>query len=282
MALNTLKLSARNTESRLAELLNEWFKKYFTGTPHISNQGDTTFPLVDLFFNQTQIDTPEDRPQLHFVFSRMQPTETWWANGNLADWVATINRPASGVSYGLARGGIEESVHGKLARFIPEARDIRWRTDGADLFEEVLRGGWEIERTFAGSDAIRWRRVAGNYLEEVRTTGSETWMTARSILTSDPIWDGTKKLVVIEATILLFVRTINAGESGEQGDHICRRVADNAHELISDEAARAELTQKGFRRFRVSSGPTPMASSGFQTRMLTLDANLRYFLPREH
>lgn len=284
MALDTPKLSPRATERTMQELLYNWSRSYFNGQPHFSKSGDVTFPAADFFFNQTQIDTPTNKPQIHFVFGAFRPVEMWWANGDLLDWSKILATVGSGVSLGLTASGVQESVHGRGARLIPGATDIRWRSIEDDYVEEALIGAeWTEIRRFPDTDRLRWRRVGGDYVEEGRTTGTEdTWLTIRTITTINPLWDGTKKLVTIGATILVFVRAVSNGENANDGDYLCRSVADNLRELIMDEESRAALTQKGFRRLRVLNGPTPMASSGYQTRLLTLDASLRYFTPRLH
>lgn len=278
--LTQSKVSARLTERTVQELLYAWVSKYFTGAPHLSKLGDVTFPLCDVLFNQTQIDDPSSRPQLHFVFTDFRPHETWFANGNLSVWKKLLANPSSGVSYGLTQvGTIQESIHGKLARTIA-GTNLRWTVMDDGLHEQAFDAGvWRDERVFAGAIGLRWVRSGGNYVEEARV--DVAWIPQRTITVNDPMWDGTKKLVVIDAMITLFIRTMTAGENSEAPDFLCRSVADNFHELLQDETARAELTQKGFRRLTLAGGPTPMATSGMQTRALILSAVLRYFLPRE-
>jgi hypothetical protein len=280
MDLSSAKISSRETERRVQELLYEWTRQYFTGQPHTSKQGDVTFPEVDIFFNQTQIASPTNKPQLHFVFSDFRAQETWWASGDLSAWTSTLSNPASGVSYGATqRGTIEEAVHGKLVRTIP-GTDIRWTVGDDGLHEEAFTDEWTEVRFLADADSLRWIREQGNYIEQTRTTGTTTWITRRTIGTGHPAWDGARKLVVVELTVMLFVRTVNIGDNGEHGEHVCRRVSDHVKEILTDEEARASLMQKGFRRVVITHGPAPMMSSGFQTRLITLNAGVRYFLPR--
>ena len=138
MSLTTSAVTLRAPERRAQELLNEWLKLYFTGTPHLAPSGDATFPLCDLLFNQADLPSPVENPQLHTVFTDWRATEQWWAASNLSTWVATLAVPASGVRYGRTTDGfIEESVHGKQVRRL-RGSDIRWRNDGTDYVEEVF------------------------------------------------------------------------------------------------------------------------------------------------
>lgn len=272
-------ISSLAPERHVQELLYQWTQVYFTGQPHQSKLGDRTFPVVDVFFNQTQIPSPTNKPQLHFMFTDFRKQETWHSSGNLSAWQDVLARPASGVSYGLTIAGtVEESIHGKLARTL-RGIDIRWHIDGAGVHEQVFRNTWEDVRFFAGATAIRIRKAGNAYIEEVQVGAG--WLTQRTITVGNPLWDGTKKLVTIDTMIGLYIRTVNAGEELEATDHLCRAVASNFTELMDDETARALLTRKGFRRIRVARGPAAMPSTGFQTRMIVLDAQLRYYIPRE-
>jgi hypothetical protein len=79
LALNSPKVSASETEKKLTELLNEFLKRYFNGQPHVSpltNQ-NVTFPLCDLFFNQAQLPSPADKPQIHVAYTDVRPEERW-------------------------------------------------------------------------------------------------------------------------------------------------------------------------------------------------------------
>lgn len=278
--LTQARITARAPERHLQELLNAWVQKYFTGQPHIAKLGDVTFPLVDLFFNQSQIGSPNERPQFHFAFTDFRPHESWFANGNLSPWNRTLANPASGVSYGSTQEEtVEESVHGKLARTLP-GTDYRVVVDGDGWHEQTfVNHAWLEQRVIPNATAVQWTRAGGNYVEQAIIDGAP--VTQRTIITHDPVWDGTKKLVCVDTTITLFVRTVNSGETGQAPDFLCRSVSDNFRELLTDEITRAELTQKGFRRMKIVRGPSPMASTGFQTRMILLAAELRYFLPRE-
>lgn len=72
------RVTARQTEKAVQELFNQLFKLYFTGVPHAAPLGTVTFPLVDLFFNQTQLPTPATRPQIHVVFTDLKARSQDW------------------------------------------------------------------------------------------------------------------------------------------------------------------------------------------------------------
>ena len=70
-------VSARQTERKAQELLNEFLKDFFTGAPHASLLGAVTFPLCDFFFNQATLPAPADKPQIHIVFTDIKTTARW-------------------------------------------------------------------------------------------------------------------------------------------------------------------------------------------------------------
>lgn len=95
-------------------------------------------------------------------------------------------------------------------------------------------------------------------------------------------WDKSVKLVQTKASLLtIFVRTINAGETDNSAEFLCRDVADNVKEILQDGDARLLLESKGLRNCHLKSGPTPLPLSGFQLRVLLLSSDLRYFIPRQ-
>lgn len=55
-------------ERRLRELLNEWLKGYFKGTPHSTPTGARTFPDADILFNQAAL-PDSTKPQIHLVWT---------------------------------------------------------------------------------------------------------------------------------------------------------------------------------------------------------------------
>jgi len=277
--LTTDPVSARAPERRAEELLNELLKSYFTGTPHQSPLGDVTFPVCALHFNQTEIGDPESgKPQIHAVFGEVVAQETWFCAGDLSPWEETLAEPASGVAYGrTAEGTIEESVHGKLVRTLA-GTDIRWQASGPDFVEQVFAGTWQTVRTFSGATALRWTRSGSDYLEQVNTG---TWTTARTVATVSSVWDGTRTLVTAPLRVSFWVRAVNSGGAGNRTDHLCRTVSANLHELLGREDVRTALGKKGLRNFRVKSGPTPMQSTGYQTRLILATCALRYFQPRQ-
>ena len=281
LALAALPIAARATERRLEELLNELFKTFFTGDPHPSPLGDVTFPRAALFFNQTEIDAPADKqPQIHTVFGELKPQETWFCSDDLSAWAETLEAPASGVAYGrTAAGTIEESVHGKLVRTLTGTA-IRWQASGADFVEQVWDGGsWQTVRTLAGVAALRWARSGSAYVEQTRT--GTTWTTLRTVAVQDTIWDGTKVLVTAALRLHFWVRAVNSGSAGQRTDFACRTVADNLRELFERSETHVALALKGVRHFRLASGPTPLPTTGYQTRLLIASAQLRYFRPHQ-
>lgn len=99
-------VSSRGTELKAQELLNEFYQAFFDGQPHASQIEPTpvTFPIVDLFFNQTQIPSPGNKPQLHTVFSEFRSRERWCdyakklvtADCTLSIFVRVANQGAEG------------------------------------------------------------------------------------------------------------------------------------------------------------------------------------------
>lgn len=77
ITLNKPAVSDRQTEKAVQELFNEFLGKFFTGTPHATLRGPVTFPVVDLFFNQTQLPAPAAKPQIHIVFTDFRPIARW-------------------------------------------------------------------------------------------------------------------------------------------------------------------------------------------------------------
>ncbi len=64
-------------------------------------------------------------------------------------------------------------------------------------------------------------------------------------------------------------------------DFTCRTVADNLRELFERSETHVALALKGVRHFRIASGPTPLPTTGYQTRLLIATAQLRYFRPHQ-
>jgi hypothetical protein len=106
LTLDSDQVGARETERGAQELLNEFYKAFFNGQPHATQIEPTpvTFPICDLFFNQTQLPAPADKPQLHTVFTDMRAVERWWssteklvtAECTLSIFVRTSNQGAEG------------------------------------------------------------------------------------------------------------------------------------------------------------------------------------------
>ncbi len=275
-------IGPRETERAAIELLNAFLGSYFNGVEHQSPLGNVTFENCLLLFNQTEIDDPtSDRSQIHTVISDLAPEETWFAGGNLSAWEqGVLASPASGVAYGrTVAGQVEESVHGRLVRSLP-GTDIRWQVSGSDLLEQTfVDPGWVTQRTFTGADSIRWQRAGADYKEQVRI--ASTWSDVRTISPANALWDGTKKLVTSPATLSIYVRAVNSGDTGEAVDHRVRKVAAHLVELLQRDDAHLALGPRGLRRFRIMNGPTPLASTGYQTRLLVATTTLRYFVPKQ-
>ena len=78
-----------------------------------------------------------------------------------------------------------------------------------------------------------------------------------------------------------WVRAVNSGGDGQRTDFTCRTVADNLRELFERSETHVALALKGVRHFRLASGPTPLPTTGYQTRLLIAAAQLRYFRPHQ-
>lgn len=283
--LNVSPVSARGTEKTTQEILNAFVKQYFTGNPHPSKLGTVTFPAVDIFFNQTDIPTPDDKAQIHFVFTNWRPTETWFTSGPLTPFETELDRFLGQVVYGYGSGRIAEGVQGKLVRLI-DGLDIRWQDDGTStgtFAEQVTHDklNWVSIRSWPDTDAIQWVLIGGNYTEQVRTDG--VWTTTRTIAPPGSVaeWQASKKLVVVDpAIVTVFVRAANGKGDANATDFACRTVSDNFKELIEDSHTASELGQKGLRNFHITNGPVPVATAGYQTRRIICSSRVRYFLPR--
>lgn len=287
--MNSAAISARNPERNAQELLDEWIKSYFTGNSHKSPMGDVTFPEAVVLFNQTQLPQPDNKVQIHFVFSPPKLRETWEFNGKKSTWESTLFNPASGVSYGLTTDShIEETVHGKLIRR-ERGSNIRWQNTAGTLAEQIFRdGAWTTLRTWAGagsSTAPSWSRTtaptaangwksAGDYIETVTGNGP-----VRSITPDNPTWDGTRKLLSGPFPMQVYFR-MTALTQGNREEFACRAAAAAFVELVHSRA-RAELAKKGMRNLRIESGPTPLGAPGMQVRLVTATADLHCFVPRE-
>jgi hypothetical protein len=88
LTLDSDPIGARDTERGAQELLNEFYKAFFNGEEHISqiSPSPVTFPICDLFFNQTQLPSPAGKPQIHTVLTDVRRVagllrrgeEQWW------------------------------------------------------------------------------------------------------------------------------------------------------------------------------------------------------------
>lgn len=287
--LTAAAIDARNPERHAQELLDEWLKRYFTGTPHTSALGDVTFPLAAILFNQTQLPHPDDKAQIHVVFAPLKMVETHDRRGHTGTWSRTLASPASGVGYGQSTDGfIEETVHGAVIRR-ERGTDLRWRNAAGTLYEEIFRdGGWTALRTWAGAGAATspswtrsgtaasaanaWRST-GNYVEKVN--GS----TVRTITPGDATWDGGRRLLSGPLRFQVYVRQTQSA-SGQRDEFACRAAAAAFFELVHSKE-RYLLAQKGMRNLRIESGPVPLAAPGVQVRMLDCTADLFAWVPRE-
>ena len=281
MTLNSAPVAARATERRLQELLNELLRNTFDGNSHLSLLGDQVYPLCDLFFNQTEIAAPDANPQIHGVFLALRSSEIWWG-GSPAAWNSVLAQPTGGVAYGASVDDrVEETVHGRLIRSIP-GTGIRWLADAAALREQVLvEGTWYETREFPGADAIQWVRGSSDYQEQVRAAGtSDGWSTVRTVYPQSPDWDGARKQVTGAATVAFYVRVKSFGGGDNRADFLCREIADMLKELLQSADTITALAAKGIRHVETWAVPTPLQTTGFQVRLVTMKAQLKYFLPR--
>lgn len=282
-------------ERHAQEVLNGWLKSYFDGQSHALPGGNEEFPDAERLFNQATLPDPaEGKIQIHTVFTSWKPKENWFANGPLQTWSATLASPygiapasgaqalGPGVIYGATtEGNVEESVHGQSVRRIP-GTDIRWVVQSGALREQVLNGTtWTDVRTFAGEAMIRWRRASttptADYLEETSADGV-TWNIQRSIAPIDGVWDGTKRVVTVDAIFSFFVRMAYRG--ADDAEFRVRKASTLLERLITTPQTRADLTQRGFRRISVASR-APIASTGFAVRLVVTEGHLRYYAPVE-
>lgn len=91
--------------------------------------------------------------------------------------------------------------------------------------------------------------------------------------------DTDSKLVTADCMLTIFVRASNAGAEGNKTDFLCRKVADQVKEIFQSQD-RYALAQKGIRHPKVQRGPTPVATIGFQVRLLIVSCQLQYKVPR--
>ena len=81
---------------------------------------------------------------------------------------------------------------------------------------------------------------------------------------------------VTPLTLTIFARVLNRGNRGRESDFTARRLADQVRYLFESPATRADLSQKGVTHCRVVRGPVPQPFPGYQVRILTVQATLRY------
>lgn len=73
--MNPLPISSHETERSLTELLNAFWKSYFTGSEVIIGTQPVTLPRADIIFNQSAPDQPGAAPQIHTVLSDLEEGE---------------------------------------------------------------------------------------------------------------------------------------------------------------------------------------------------------------
>ena len=127
--------------------------------------------------------------------------------------------------------------------------------------------------------ALRWARVDDDYVEQKSESG--VWTTLRTISPVNAVWDGTVMQVSAQAEFTHFIRCAHAGNDLKKSDFLARSIAANLDELYRDDDARALLSEKGFRTLAHRAGPSPMATSGYATRVLVWVATLEYLMPKE-
>jgi hypothetical protein len=87
-----------------------------------------------------------------------------------------------------------------------------------------------------------------------------------------------EKLVEGDSVFSFFVRTANQG-GDNRSDFENRRIADLVKRIFQV-GSRAALARKNIMHARISRGPVPLATVGYQARLLIIEGRVRYTVPR--
>ena len=71
---------------------------------------------------------------------------------------------------------------------------------------------------------------------------------------------------------------IKESGSGNRSDHAVANLADNFQELVRS-SERAWLSERGFSKLEILSGPTPLQSAGWRARLFSLRGEVVYLAP---
>jgi hypothetical protein len=272
-AMNNAPIDHLEPERRFQELMREFLQSYFGGTPHKSPAGDVTFHKAGIFFNQQPV---AHEPSIQCSIINFARTESWIENSKLPGLVQVLASPASGVDYVLTTdGAIAECVHGAVRRTIAGTQ-IRWQASGPNLLEQTLvSGSWTTQRTITGTSSLSWTRdISGNYLER---TSSGT--TARTIVITDPLWDGAKKRVCLTFTTSWFIRVPRKGSGKDE--QIARAITSQLNNLLTDTRAFMSLQEKGFKSLKALSDPHHITDDAAHVWFFTTDSECECRRPIE-
>ena len=139
-ALTSAAIAARDLEKREQELIYEFLKGYFTGTPHTDDAGaQVTFEKCAIEFNQTDVRTLEI-PLIHWTFTSVTRTRQPDAGGTLivADTLST--------AYIQTTAGGKDNDQDFLCRSV------------ADHFRELLESKAVLELAKKGISRVRLMR----------------------------------------------------------------------------------------------------------------------------
>ena len=94
------------------------------------------------------------------------------------------------------------------------------------------------------------------------------------------MWDGTTMRTCGPVRIQWFVRTVSAGETTQESDHLCRRVADQLAQLFQSPGETRALALRGLRHWTAGS-VIPMSMPGVVCRTLNTGCEMDAILPVE-
>ena len=73
--LDSAQVSAVEPERKSQELINEWLKSYFNGTPQLIAGETLNFPDLPVFFNQTELPVTLSGAIIHWLFTDLRSRE---------------------------------------------------------------------------------------------------------------------------------------------------------------------------------------------------------------
>jgi hypothetical protein len=264
-------ISSVETERKLIELLNEWFRRYLTGLPQTSGR---VFEPAEVEFANTNVSQPMIREWVCNGTAIVTSVAHNYWHGQMIVLPAMPTPPSGlvpGTAYWVLRLNDETfSLHASQAhalantspKLLPATPGF---THNLPCLHAVITG---------------WRNQSARWL-----SGTPRDVSSDSQLA---LGDAGERELCQDLILGIYCRAVNSGNLTNSADWLSRRLAASVKELLESEDYLFPLAQKGV-HLRLARGPITSALSGAdtrkdadqtQTRVLMVECGLRTVVER--